>query len=382
MYALADYVAMADDAPRVAAYLAALKAAVRPGDHVADVGAGFGFFAVAAARLGAARVYAIEPNDAIDHGPRLAAQHGVADRIVFLQGRADAFRPERPVDVLIEDLRGALPTHGRRLDQLADLAGTWTSAATRWLTVRDRLMVVPCDVPADDQRAEGGDADPIGPDLSAVRQVARATWSRVAAADLAPLGPAVPCITVVPGTTRSRDVRGRARTNVVRDGAIDALGVWCDAELAGGAGFSSGPGTAPSIHGCVRFPLPAPLPVRAGDEVEMTLALMPDGVDGIWRWRAEVRRDGAIMAAADATDLAARLLSTTRRARRAPGHVPQAGMRLALERALLEAIDGRASLQEIAATVHARFPGRFADAAAALAWVAEAAALLDDAEPR
>ena len=59
MYHVADYDAMLADAARSGAYAAAIARAVRPGDVVVELGTGVGFFAVAAVRAGARRVYAI-----------------------------------------------------------------------------------------------------------------------------------------------------------------------------------------------------------------------------------------------------------------------------------------------------------------------------------
>ncbi len=62
--------------------LAALETALQPGDVVADVGTGSGVLAIAAAKLGASRVYAFDRDP--EAGPTAAAnlrRNGVADRI-------------------------------------------------------------------------------------------------------------------------------------------------------------------------------------------------------------------------------------------------------------------------------------------------------------
>lgn len=62
--------------------LAALESSVDPGDVVVDVGTGSGVLAIAAAKLGAARVYAFDRDP--EAGPAAAAnirRNGVADRI-------------------------------------------------------------------------------------------------------------------------------------------------------------------------------------------------------------------------------------------------------------------------------------------------------------
>ncbi|MEK6613217.1 MAG: 50S ribosomal protein L11 methyltransferase, partial [Gemmatimonadota bacterium] len=87
-YSVIDYVAMIGDPVRTGAYVRALRKMVTHDSVVLDLGAGFGFFAVLAAKLGAKHVYAIEPDEAIGLGPALARANGVADRVTFFQGDA------------------------------------------------------------------------------------------------------------------------------------------------------------------------------------------------------------------------------------------------------------------------------------------------------
>lgn len=67
---------------------------VRPGDVVADLGAGSAVLAIAAAKLGAARVAAIEMDpDAIGNAEANVARNGVADRVRVIEGFAQTLLP-------------------------------------------------------------------------------------------------------------------------------------------------------------------------------------------------------------------------------------------------------------------------------------------------
>ncbi|MHB8838434.1 MAG: 50S ribosomal protein L11 methyltransferase, partial [Gemmatimonadaceae bacterium] len=85
-YTLEDYVVMVGDRRRTDAYVRAMQRLVSSESVVLDLGAGFGFFAILAARLGARHAYAIDTNDAIGLGAELARANGVADRVTFIQG--------------------------------------------------------------------------------------------------------------------------------------------------------------------------------------------------------------------------------------------------------------------------------------------------------
>jgi ribosomal protein L11 methyltransferase len=71
-----------------------LSVAVRPGDVVADLGAGSGVLAIAAAKLGAARVAAIElDEEAIPNAQANVEMNGVASKVHVIPGDARAILP-------------------------------------------------------------------------------------------------------------------------------------------------------------------------------------------------------------------------------------------------------------------------------------------------
>ena len=71
-----------------------LQDVVRRGDSVADLGAGSAVLAIAAAKLGAARVAAIEMDpDAIANAEENVLRNGVADRVTVVEGDAAVLLP-------------------------------------------------------------------------------------------------------------------------------------------------------------------------------------------------------------------------------------------------------------------------------------------------
>ena len=79
---------------------------IRPGDSVADLGAGSAVLAIAAAKLGAARCFAIEmDHDAIGNAEENVERNAVADRVVVLEGDAATFLPiVGPVRVVLANI--------------------------------------------------------------------------------------------------------------------------------------------------------------------------------------------------------------------------------------------------------------------------------------
>jgi ribosomal protein L11 methyltransferase len=99
-----------------------MHAAVREGDHVADLGAGSAVLSIAAAKLGARRVAAIEMDpDAIGNAEENVRRNGVADRVRVVEGDAAVVLPlVAPVRVVLANILSSvlvalLPTIERAL---------------------------------------------------------------------------------------------------------------------------------------------------------------------------------------------------------------------------------------------------------------------------
>lgn len=97
------------DKVRNAAFYKALEKTVRPGDFVLDIGAGTGIWAIAAAKLGAKRVVAIDTDEMmIGMIKILAAEHGVTDRIEAIWGASFDIALAREFDVVVSETIGYL----------------------------------------------------------------------------------------------------------------------------------------------------------------------------------------------------------------------------------------------------------------------------------
>jgi ribosomal protein L11 methyltransferase len=85
---------------------------IQPGDTVADLGAGSAVLAIAAAKLGARSVAAIELDpDAIENAEENVERNGVADRVTVLEGDASVMLPLiGPVRVILVNIISSVIT--------------------------------------------------------------------------------------------------------------------------------------------------------------------------------------------------------------------------------------------------------------------------------
>jgi ribosomal protein L11 methyltransferase len=83
-----------------------MQSVVRAGDRVADLGAGSAVLAIAAVKLGAGHVAAIElDRDAIANAEANVRHNGVADRVTVIEGDADTLLPlVAPVRVIVANI--------------------------------------------------------------------------------------------------------------------------------------------------------------------------------------------------------------------------------------------------------------------------------------
>ena len=119
---------------------------IRAGDRVADLGAGSAVLAIAAAKLGASHVTAIElDHDAIANAEENVVRNGVADRVTVIEGDAEVLLPfVAPVRVVLANiissvLTAMLPTIAASLtaDGEAVLSGILVEERASMLEVLD-----------------------------------------------------------------------------------------------------------------------------------------------------------------------------------------------------------------------------------------------------
>ena len=380
MYSIADYGAMIADEVRMGAFVRSLRQAVKPGAVVIDIGTGTGIFALLACRFGARRVYAIEPDDAIQVAREIAAANGYADRIEFIQAVSTQVTLPEQADVIISDIGGVLPWFQQHIPSIAD--------ARRRFLAPGGTLIPKCDV-AWAAVVEGRDlyARQMGPwddngfgfDMEAARRLVINTWNkgRVTLDNL--LTAPQRWATLDYGVVDDPDARARVTWTVTRPGTGHGFAAGFDRTVSDGERLSNAPDAPDAIrpkhiYGTIFFPWQAPVELVAGDVVTVDLEATLISNEYIWSWKTHVldqgRTGGDKANFTQSTFLGAPLSPATLQ-KRAASYTPTLSEDGRIARFVLEAMNGGLSISEITRRVSIEFSARFPRPEDALTQVAD-----------
>jgi protein arginine N-methyltransferase 1 len=144
-----QHVAMLNDRTRTASFLSAIREVVRAGDVVVDIGTGTGILAVAAARAGASRVYAIERTTIADVAAGVFATSGVGERITLVRGGSSEIELPEPADVLVSETIGNDPLNERLIEIARDARSRFLKPQACFLPERLTVLGLPLTIPSE-----------------------------------------------------------------------------------------------------------------------------------------------------------------------------------------------------------------------------------------
>ena len=363
MYSLDGYGSMMADRVRAEAYAEALRKTVRAESVVVEIGTGPGAFAVLACQLGASRVFAIEPAEIIQVAREIAAANGCADKIEFFEELSHRVTLPIRADVILSDLRGVLPFFERHIPTIADARRRFLAPGGTMIPRKDTVWAAIVDAP----KPYGELVDPweqnlLGQNLNLARDliVNNTLKARVSPGQL--LTAHRLWTTLDYSSVENPDVQGNLEWIVERAGTGHGIVVWFDTDLAEGAGFSNAPGAPETVYGSFFFPWKQPVSLAQGQTVCVSLLAKLVEDDYVWRWTTRVEPlegSGAPLIHFDQSQLGGSVLSASQLRKMAADYVPHLAEEGRLRSRVLELMDGKRSLEEIAHQLAKEFPRRF-----------------------
>ncbi len=375
MYSVSGYGKMIADAPRMEAYVSALRQSVRPGSVVIDLGSGPGLFALLACQMGARRVYAIEPDNVIEAARQGAMVNGYQDRLVCIQDFSTRVTLPEQGDVIISDLRGVLPWFQQHLPSIVDARRRLLKPEGILIPQRDVLWAALVEAPETySEIVCPWENKRYGLDLSSARRFVTNTWRKLRVnAEQLLVKPNRWCVLDY-SKVENPDIKGEISWTIAEARTSHGLLVWFDSELIEGIGFSNSPGDAELVYGNAFFPFSYPLELIAGDEITVTLSADLLGDDYVWRWNTRVvnqQNPEPVKMTFKQSTFFGVPRSAARLHKQSASHLPVLNDEGAIERLILSLMDGKTALEEIAHQLTALYPGHFASYKRALAHVSE-----------
>lgn len=355
-YSFDEYARMLTDPVRGPAYLAAVRETVRPGAVVADIGAGPGMLGVYAATLGARRVFLVEPDPSVNAAMALAEENGVADRIEIIRAPSTEIELPELADVIISDLRGVMPFHGQHLPSAADMRARLLAPGGVCIPRRDVVMTALIEDDSLYQRTvQAWSGVPIELARESFTTLLANRWYRTRASADQLLGEPSPFV-ALDYDRPSPPLAHRWEAIATHDGVAHGLLLWFDAEITSTIAFSNAPSAPAALYGQAFFPFAPALDLRRGERISLSLRAVLSGDDYVWSWSAADERGHAVRhSSLHGIPLDPKLL-----ARLSPDHVPRRSPEAEMQLVLLQAADGRATLDALSRLLADRFPERFA----------------------
>lgn len=290
-----EHARMLHDDRRTRDFISALTAAVRRGDVVLDIGTGSGVLAVAVARAGARRVYAVEASDIAEVAAGVFEANGVKDRVTLVPGWSRQIELPERADLLVAEIIGNEPFEEEILETTLDARRRLLKPGARLVPHALALLARPLLLPEAEvrQRVFGRTAverwrDLYGMDFRPLLDVASKNPVYTVAegevvAAWPPAGPPVVLASVDLTTLEEASVR--AVTDLVVDppGPVNAVTVTFRAHLHDGIAHTLDPWKWPSSSWATSVWV-LPEPVEVGPESALRayyhrrIAGKPDGL--------------------------------------------------------------------------------------------------------
>ncbi|OYT71856.1 MAG: hypothetical protein CFK52_07005 [Chloracidobacterium sp. CP2_5A] len=365
----ADYVALTyhasliADERRVGAFQSAIASAVRSGDVVADIGCGTGILTLFACRAGARRVYAIDDGPIIELAKLILHQNGYADRVTFINCPSQQAELPELADVIVSETIGNYGPEERILPTLHNACRRWLKPGGSVIPQALELYCAPIAWPEEEEPALSVWRRPVcGFDFSSGlafavnQQYAR----RLRPQHLLAEGQCYERLSLtgeaLSGATLPR-IAGKATFRASQSGLMQGVGGWFRAALTAAVSVTNDPCGEPTSWGHLCLPIAEPLPVTAGDEVEVSLTAIGGG--SLLRWEVTWRGVGGASRTFRHSDFEGWLATPERLRPLASDAAPGLGVHGQAQLFLLTKLDAGWTIEQVARGLHESFAAEF-----------------------
>ncbi len=362
-YDFAGYCSMLTDEKRMKAYPEMMKRVIGKDSVVLDLGAGTGYFSILASKLGAKKVYAVEPNSLIDLAKELARQNNCPDNIEFIQKNSTDFEPEEKADVLICDLHGVLPFFDASIATIID--------ARKRLIKPDAVMMPRKETVyfAVAETKEFYDKS-VGRFLNEQNGISFASAKHLLTNRLLNGYQKEMNLLSEPQIFAALDYRTVEETSfsktldftVNKKGFAHGLRGWFECEIGEDLFTTNSPENLETTYGAPFFPFETVLEVDAGDEFEIKLDAAFEKGEYLWHWAVKILDNNKnVRADFRQSTMTGSFIAPKALLKQSEYFIPKHNSDAEIDLLILSKMDGENMQGDIADELLEKFPARFSD---------------------
>lgn len=362
-YTAYDYGKMINDKWRMSAYESALKKSINKNSVVVDLGAGTGIFSLLACKYGAKKVYAIEPNPALNIGVKSAKKNGLGDKITFInKSSTDVTLPEK-ADIIISDIRGMLPLYGNNLDVIMDARDRFLKRNGILIPGKDQII---CAVAG----AEGLYKNISGVWEQGINGLDLSDGRPVCVNGIYPIGKNR--VNILTGSKKWLEIdyyklkRNSFKENLIlksqKTGIAHGIYLWFNSDLTENTRLENSPEVKGSkVYGRGFFPFTHPVRLSVGTriEIEISASLNFDGY--IWAWKTKIFKKYAKKPFAEfkQSTFLNKMISPDKFLMKAPGYKNPLNSRGLMELEIMNMFKNKSSNEKVASMLINKYPDKF-----------------------
>jgi len=362
-YDFSSYCSMIGDEARTNAYADALRQTVTKDSVVLDLGSGTGFFSFLACKLGAKKVYSVEPNALVHLSKEFAAQNNCIDKIEFIENLSSEIELDEKADILICDLHGTLPLFEMSIVSIADARKRLLKPGGILIPRRETIFFAVSECPEVYEKS-------IERHLREIHEVTMASGRHLLTNRLLNASGKEMNLLSAPqtfavldyATIEEIDYSARLEFEITQNGTANGLRAWFECELGENIKTTNSLENLETVYGAPFFPFEEAVEVEIGDRIEADLIAKLEKGDYVWHWHTRIYsgKDGNTPKAEfRQSTLRALFIAPKSILKQSEYFVPTPNTEAKIDTFILNKLDGETMNGDIAEELQTNFPEKF-----------------------